>query len=264
MSTHAPLALLGDGYTLEIIPAAVALRDELIGKAKQITAVNSQAEADAAIAHAAQLKGLTKECEACRKDVKAEPYKMCVDIDEKAAEFVAPATPEIKRLENMAGAFVARERQRADEERRKQAEEARKAQEAETARLNAIAAAERAAQAAKGKAAREAAEALAAKLRQEQLEAEIDQAEAAPPLVIETPTAQGAAFNTKIEIFPHDLDALYKAHPQCVELKPRLNAIKDLVKLQQRQNKPVNIRGCEISIVPDLAVRAARSNLAIE
>lgn len=263
MSTHAPLALSGSGYQLKIIPAAIVLRDETIKAAQKITSVNSQAEADEAIAKAALLKGLTKGCEESRKEVKAKPWKMCLEIDAAGADFNKPALPEIARLESMAGAFVAGERRKIEEERRKQAEQERKEREAEQARINAIAAAERRAQAAKGKAAREAAEAQAQKLRDEQFQAEIDKAETPAVILPEIPVTHGAALNTKIEIFTHDLDALYKAHPQCVKLKPRLNAINDLAKMMQRQNRPVEIPGCTISFTADLAVRAAR-NLSLK
>lgn len=263
MSTHAPLALSGSGYQLEIIPAAVALRDATIKAAKEITQVHTQAEADAAIEAAALLKGLTKECEACRKEIKAPVILIGDAIDAKALEFRAPAILEIWRLESLAAWFAAEQRRKIEEERRKQAEQERKEREAEQARTNAIAAAERAAQAAKGKSAREAAEAQAQKLRDEQFQAEIDKAETPAVILPEIPVTHGAALNTKIEIFTHDLDALYKAHPQCVELKPRLNAIKDLAKMLQRQNKAVEIPGCTISFTADLAVRAAR-NLSLK
>lgn len=264
MSTHAPLALLGEGYKLEIIPAATTLRDETIKSAKHIVVVNTQISADSAISAAALLKGLMRDCEACRKEIKSPVLAIGVAIDAKAAEFQKPAIAEIIRLEGLAGAYVAEQRRLAEEARRKQAEKERAEQLAEQARLEAIAAAERAAQAAKGKAARDAAEAQAQKLRDEQMQAEIDKAETPAPAPIETPVTAGAALNTKIEVFAHDLDALYKAYPQCVELKVRLNAVKDVAKMLQRQNKPIAIPGVEISITTDLAVRATRSNLQIQ
>lgn len=259
MSNHAPLAVSGDGYKFSLVPKAIQLRDEAIKTCQEIISVNSEDGLKKIIESVAVLKGIVAGCEVCRKERKAPLLDECEEIDSISKEFKAPAQAEIDRREKIAGAYISEQRRIAEEARRKQEQEAREAQQAEQLRLDAIAEQERLAAQAKGKAAREKAEAEAKRLREIQEQHEIDQAEAAPVAPVEIPKATGAAVGTKIEIFATDLDALYKAHPQCVELTIRLNAVKDLVKHLQRQKKELVLPGVEISIVPDLTVRANRS-----
>lgn len=264
MSTHAPLALTGNGYALQIIPAAVALRDESVERAKLITVSDAATQA-AAIAVIAPLKGLVKSCEVCRKEIKAPVLVIEDDIDTKAKDFKAPAQEQIDRLETEIGTFLEAEEAKAEAARKAESDRQAAEAAAEQKRLAAIAAAEKAANDAKSKQARESAAKEAERLRAENLQAEIDHAEAAPvPVPVFVSKVTGASVNKTPEIFVHDLHALYAAHPQCVKLEEKLSAIKDLVSLLKSQNKAIEIPGVTVSFVTDVRTKATRSNLAIQ
>lgn len=104
------------GAEVSIESGALAVRDELVGKAAQITAVDNRAEAGLAASVLKEISENLKEMEAARKTVKAPVIALGKRIDNLASEFATPLSREKSRLSVMIGAFQAEEERRAREE----------------------------------------------------------------------------------------------------------------------------------------------------
>ena len=95
----------------------------LVVRAKEITAVTNEGEQHQAINVVRDLKALSGEIEATRKELKEPLLALGKEIDTVSKCFVAPIEGEVSRLQNACGSFL---RQKREEQERVEAEERRK------------------------------------------------------------------------------------------------------------------------------------------
>jgi dTMP kinase len=168
MSTNA-LAILGDGYQIEITPAAAEQKRVIVEASRAVVAVTDLPSCDIAQARLKALGTIRTSVEASRKIVKAPVIDLGKRIDSIASDFVAEVIAEESRLSGLVAEYAReqqrirreaelaaeRERQRIERERheaemaaqreaarieRERMEAERRAHEAELARLKAEAA----------------------------------------------------------------------------------------------------------------------------
>ena len=168
MSTNA-LAILGDGYQIQITPAAAEQKRVIVEAARAVVAVTDLPSCDIAQARLKALGTIRTSVEASRKIVKAPVIDLGKRIDGIASDFVAEVIAEESRLSGLVAEYAReqqrirreaelaaeRERQRIERERheaemaaqreaarieRERMEAERRAHEAELARLKAEAA----------------------------------------------------------------------------------------------------------------------------
>ncbi len=241
-----------ENFAVTIIPAAQQAKKDALTLARQITAVASQDGQQDAIAAASIMKGLTRDIEKARKEVKKPVLEAGRRIDAVADAYAACRQFGLPLHRELAADFQREEDRkaaaiRAEEERRQQAQreaeerERRKEQEA-LARLTAEAERERRAalekiRQAETDAAREAAQIEADRLAEARAEearniqfacqeAEAQRLDAARDrataiLDIAPVKPQGAVVKRTMDYELKDIRALYAARPDLVELKER-------------------------------------------
>jgi hypothetical protein len=243
-------------FAVTIVPEAIAAKANALTLATQIkTVANAEQQRDA-IAAASLMKGLLRDVEKAREEVKKPVLDAVRKIDAAAKSYAAELDAEVKRVERLASEYQAEQNRiaaalKAEEERKareaREAEEAERRREAEALRklaeeqdrarreeLAAIAAA-------KDEAEREKAQAEAdrqAEIRAEEarlvqqacreaeaarLDAERERATTAMAIV--PPKAEGARTKVFMDYELKDIRALYAARPDLVELTERRSAI---------------------------------------
>jgi hypothetical protein len=131
------LAILGDGYTITVTPAAEQQKQTIIEAARRVVAVTDQDTCDLANARIKALASVRNVVEKSRTEVKAPVIELGRKIDGIAKDFVADVIAEESRLSELVTGYArevqrkAREAQAAAEAQRKQEEAARRAQEAQ-------------------------------------------------------------------------------------------------------------------------------------
>ena len=240
------LILKGEGYTISLSPEAVQLRDQKVVEAQGIIQVTSAQEEQIALAKAGELKGISKACERNREEIKAPALAIGRLIDDNAKSFSGPLKTESDRLESLCGAFRQIERDKvlayereAEKERQRLAEIERQRAQAE------IAAAQ-----AKTKKERLAAELKAEELREQQLNAELEQAAKIPAPIVAPAPAVGGSVKPEFDIEVVNIDALFVAYPDAVELVVKKSVLNDLVYRRGIQNIP------GVKLTPKVTVRA--------
>ena len=258
MSAQNPIAVHGvSSVQVEIAAEAYARRKAVIEAADfapmAITCSDTRQEIATALA---DVNRLLKEVEKGRTEVKAPVLALGRKIDAAAEEFSAPLAAAQKRLQSVLTedakqqARITREaeekrqaelRRQQEEERKRQAEIDRQAREAEQARLAAeraereakTAEARAAAQEAARKAADEAA-ALAVQKEKEAAAAKLEQAE-----LLCQPVAPAKAAGTTVRNLwtfdVVDIHAVYKAHPDLVELTVKRADVLALIRSGTRE-----------------------------
>lgn len=142
--TSSFLALRNFGGVPEITPDAHSLKRQALELAKPIIKVEMETEQAAAVVAMRELKSIRTGIEATRKSVKAPVLELGKQIDTIAADFMADAEKEEKRLQGLINHYqrIQLDRQRAEEDRvrqeqaeaqRLEAEAKRKREEAERA-----------------------------------------------------------------------------------------------------------------------------------
>jgi dTMP kinase len=110
MSTTA-LAIIGDGYQIEITPEAEKQKATIINAARAVVAVTDADSCDIAQSRLRSLASVRTAVESSRKQVKAPVIDLGKRIDGIAADFVAEVIEEEARLSGLVTEY-ARERQR--------------------------------------------------------------------------------------------------------------------------------------------------------
>lgn len=251
------IAILGEGYTISVTPAAEQQKQIVLEAARKVVAVTDQDSCDIAQARMKGLAAIRNAVEASRKEVKKPVLDLGTKIDGIAKEFVADVVFEESRLSTLVADY-AREQQRIAREAREAAERERQRiereeheqkmaalraeQEAERQRM----AAERAAHEAEMQrlaaernadaAAQAEAEAKAAQARREQEEAtrraQAAQAEQERAAAVAARAAEQAAAQVAIPALPTgvsetidyevvDIHAFAAAFPQLVTITPK-------------------------------------------
>ena len=232
---------IGQTPQIAINPEVEKLKAELLANSKSLLTISDDMTRDIAILTASELKSHLAAVEKDRVALK-EPFLTAGRmIDSAAKTHVTELETELKRLNNLAGAYEA-EKQRLARiaEQQRAAEEARLAREKmaaerEAARLVEEARKKAEAAAAKG---RELTDTQKAKQMEEQMEA-AEKAEAAEAeerriatersIALQQQTESkptGAALRTEIEVTVHDIKALYAKEPACVKITADISMIK--------------------------------------
>lgn len=243
-------------FAVTIIPEAQKAKEDALALATTITTVTTAAQQQDAIAAASMMKGLLRDVEKAREEVKKPVLEAGRTIDATAKAYAKELDAETKRVEKLASDYQIEQNRiaaalKAEEERKqreaREAEEAERRKEAEALRrlqeesdrarreeLARIAKAEDAvAREAAQKAADEAAAVRAEEARlvqaacreaeQQRLDAERERATAVMAIV--PPKAEGARVKTFMDYELKDIRALYAARPDLVELTERRSAI---------------------------------------
>lgn len=205
--------------SLAVTEAAGKKKESLIISASEITAIPTDATRDRAIAVASLIKKLLKEVEAARVEAKL-PFRTTSEaIDDLARNYRRELTMEAERLGFLVGDYEeGRQKRIRDEEETLEQHQLRLAQEA-TKETPPDATAE------------ERGTALERAVEAEQGIDMVGGRIAALRSTVEAAKATGGALRHDWQIAVTDIVALYEAYPQCVELKPRLLAIKDLLRI---------------------------------
>jgi|GEM_PF-984749 len=251
-------------------PATIERRDILIRRARGITTITSDEQVEEAKEIAALLKGMRNDVEKSRVAIKAPVLAISDAIDSVAKEVKTEAEAEMSRIEREIGAHLQRKEADRKAELRKQEEIARRERE----RIEREAEAARAEEAKRQKEAEEIAakadagevsfeEALAAGVKAEEAAAAAAEAAAQAPAVF-APIApreeklKGSAVAQDWDYEITNITELYRAKPECVELKPRASVIKAAIKAaaQVAGNNHFTIPGLIIRPKTKVAVRA--------
>lgn len=248
---------------LRISAAGHPLREQALQKTRKIVSVTDEYTQQQAILAVGVAKGLLKEVETSRKEVKAPLLTWGREIDETAVNFCAPLRQEANRIELLIAGFQKRERERVDAENKLRAAQLQKEQE-ELARIErAKFEANQKAWLANTQAEREAAQKAQAELAQQQAAFEIESGEAASNEVIKATQATGASVRKTFDFVVFDLTALFNSHPECVKLEAKKSAIKNAIDIQVLQGKTPSIPGVKISEVTKVAVRSIPTGLML-
>lgn len=247
------IAILGEGYTITVTPAAEQQKQVILDAARRIVAVTDQDSCDIAQARMKGLASIRTAVEASRTEVKKPVLELGRHIDGIAKDFVADVVLEEARLSGLVTDY-AREQQRIAREAREAAERERQriereeherkmaalreqqeaerqrmaaereAHEAEMARLNAArqqdAAAQAEAEARASQARREQEEATrrAQEAQAEQERAAAEAAEATAQAMLPALPALPAGVREEIDFEVTDPAAFYAAFPQFCEI----------------------------------------------
>lgn len=190
------------------MPDAIALRDDLLSQAAEITSVGDALDADLAAGVLRSISGATKDVENARKAVKAPVLDLGKRIDGVAKEFAGQLEVEQKRISRLLGDYEAAER-------RKQQEAERRARQEEAERLMA---AEQAAKEGDETAIEDAAKDIA------EIRSQVTTAAHRP---------EGTAVRETWCFEVEDIQALYKAAPYLCKIEPDSTAIRAAIKKDQ-------------------------------
>ena len=124
MSTTNALAILGDGYQIEITPEAERQKATILTAARAVVAVTDTDSCDIAQSRLRSLASVRNAVESSRKIVKAPVIDLGKKIDGIAADFVADVVAEEARLSGLVTEY-AREQQRIHREAEIAAEQER-------------------------------------------------------------------------------------------------------------------------------------------
>jgi chromosome segregation ATPase len=124
MSTTTALAILGDGYQIQITPEAERQKVTIISAARAVVAVTDADSCDIAQSRLRSLASVRTAVESSRKLVKAPVIDLGKRIDGIAADFVAEVIQEESRLSGLVTEY-AREQQRIKREAELAAEQER-------------------------------------------------------------------------------------------------------------------------------------------
>jgi hypothetical protein len=130
------LITVGDVTSTEValVDSAVALRDDLLAKAREVTAIADAFDAECAADVLRSITGATREVETARKAVKAPVLDLGKRIDDVAKQFSGDLSVEANRISRMLGSYEAEERRKQQEaERAARAEEEKRRREMEAA-----------------------------------------------------------------------------------------------------------------------------------
>ncbi len=220
--------------TFTVDPTAVEKRDEAIANSQfEVQVVSCPEENETAIERLRDLTTIARNVEKVRKELKAPVTQMARTIDGLAEQFTAPITTEENRLKSLCAGY----QRRLDDERRKaeaiaQKERERIAAEQRQKEIEAQKELQRMRAEATNQAMRDAADAQAkANLERIQQLSEQKQAELIQlpgPKSEQRPEGVRVARPWKWEVT--DLEALYKARPDLVELVPRGRSIQDHIR----------------------------------
>lgn len=265
--------------------AANELKEHALETAGLIGRVTNPTENERAVAAQTELNNLVKLVEKARKEAKDPVLTFGRQIDEAAKQFVEEAHDELLRVSRLLGDFATLEQAkvRAAEAARRLEEEkleaARKAEEqriidaqrAEKAKLDADAKeASARLQAAKNEEQREAAKAAQIEIDKQKAISQAASHEALDAVnahfnrqaadlpVVTAVRAEGQIIKSDWDIEVTDIWLLARSHRSCVDMKPRLSEIKELLRLG------VNVKGITATQIVSAGVRAGAQRKAIE
>lgn len=193
--------------SVEHTPEAHELRESALSSAAAIGRVSTPSENEAAVAVQMEIARVMRLTEDARVECKAPALDFCRLIDSVAKEFREPLAKEQMRVTKLVADFQALElaKQRAAEQsRREELDKIEREKQAELAKANSH-------------------EEL------EKVQERYNEAARAVPAVKHV-RAEGQKVSEDWDITVTDIHLLYRHHPNCVDLSPRVSEIKALVK----------------------------------
>lgn len=188
-------------------PSACEMKESALATAAAIGRVSTPEENTSAVEAQTELKRLLDTCEKARKEAKAPVLDFGHQIDDSVKAFVRDVAAEFFRVTKLVADFQALElaKQRAAEQaRREELEKIEREKQAELAKANSH-------------------EEL------EKVQERYNEAARAVPAVKQV-RAEGQKVSEDWEITVTDIHLLYRHHPNCVDMSPRVSEIKALVK----------------------------------
>jgi chromosome segregation ATPase len=276
------LAILGDGYTITVTPAAEQQKQTIIEAARRVVAVTDQDTCDLANARIKALASVRNAVEKSRTEVKAPVIELGRKIDGIAKDFVSDVIAEESRLSALVADYARevqrkareereaaeRERQRIEREEherkmealraeqeaeRKRMQAEREAHEAEMARLaaerNADAEAQARAEAAAAEARRAQEEATrrAQEAQAEQERAAREAAERAAAVAVPATPALPTGVKEEVDFLVEDIAAFYTKFPQFCEVTvKRAEVLKQIKKSLAKNGVLPKVPGLKI------------------
>lgn len=266
---------------------AIALRDRALEIGALIGRVTDAIEQNAAVEAQTEIQKILSMAEKARKAVKAPIIEFGRKIDATAEAFTNELRAEMTRISTLVSDFQQLEQakaQAAERARQLEAERIERERQVELRRIAEAQAAERAklaeaereqarlASEARNKKEREVAEAARLELERQRALAEaasheafdaaqekFNNAQAAiAAQVVEPVRSEGQRVTTDWEITVSDIHKLYRVHPNCVDLKPRLSEIKNLLKMG------VTVQGITAKPIIKAGVRLTSQPVAID
>lgn len=224
-------------FRVAMTAGALKLKAAALEKSALIGAVTDAKSNETAVEAQTQLKDVLTLFEKSRKAAKQPVLEFCATIDETVKTASKEVVEELTRLAEEIGSYLQLEQAKANAARQTQAEEA--------SRLE-----------------KEKAAALAQATTHEQADAIQqhfnEQARVLDQAVVEAPRAKGQVARSDWDITITDIHLLYRTYPNCVELKPRLSEIKNVLK------QGITPKGVIAKPIVIATVRAAAVQPAIE
>lgn len=251
---------------LHVTARGESFKIEALSKTKAVTEVTDAFTQQRAINAVAIAKGLMKEVQQSREEVKRPIIDIGKEIDKVAVEFCMPLTFEVTRIELLIAEFQRSEADRIEGEKQSRLAQQLKEQQ-ETLRLQREQqeATDRLAKATT-KAARELAEKTAHEIAVQQAELEINQQEQASNEITTAPKVEGGSVRKTFDFEVVDIAALYAKHPDCVKMEPKKREIAVLIEACQRSHPsgPINIPGLKVTENLKVSVRSVPTAIALE
>lgn len=217
MEDEAQLVVTDVADQTVLIPTeAHTLKAAALESSALIFKVDSKETHDAAVDAQKKLLGLKRRLEKAREAAKRPLLDIGKKIDQAVREFTADIDEEGNRVAGLVNEYIEAQRIREAAEKRLQDAELSRLQQERNEKL-----------------------ALAATVEQQDaINEEYSRKEQMAQMSTVEPTrAHGQVVRTDWEVIVSDVHALYRSHPNCVDLKPRLSEIKALL------NAGVEVRG---------------------
>lgn len=226
-----------------LAPTAKAVRDDLVARSSAIERVAGETSQQSAVNVLAEISKMLALVEDGRKKAKAPGLEWGRRVDSAFNDFMGPLNAEKIRIKMALGQYQLEQDRIAREIRRKQEEELEKARAERKA-------AELAAQYAENEAQR-------AKAQEAMLAADVKAAETLmqAPAVVQT-QAEGSKTKRGWDVEVLNPAELYKTHPECIELKPKMSVINAVVKKYAEtlpEGEAPVLPGCKVSEKVDVS-----------
>lgn len=228
-------ALVLSGFNapaVTIDPKVVGQRDYLVRDAKCIVAVTCDLELELAACTLQDIKGLLKRAEESRKEIKEPVLLLGRAVDATAKEFAAALEAEVARIGRLVADYTEKQRRAAAEAERKRQEELSRI---EADRVAAEQAAQKkAAEEANNAKSPEEAETVAARVQETREAIAQDAAKRTADILLApapaAPKIKGVSVAKSWRFSVEDVEALYRARPDLVELVPSVRRINEAIK----------------------------------
>lgn len=244
-------------FKVVLAPEFVERRDEYLSEAGFVESVDNPEQLKEATNVVAKMKGFAKDVEKTRKEIKDPFLQAGKTIDLAAEKATAEIGKQIKRIETLMGDYQQAQMRKEREERLRREQEAQQEQARIAELQRQREEAERKLAEAKNAKARKAAEAELEAATDASIAAQIDANERQETTEPKAEKPRGMSARTLYVFEVEDIDALYAAQPQLVELTARTAAINSFINAPGASH---DIPGLKITEKTRVAVRGVSAN----